>query len=631
MIKHYSKLIAACAASFVLAGSVMAADVSVARTITANTTWTKNNTYFLEGYTFVTNNATLTIEPGTVIKGRVSSGAGAASLVITRGAKIMAEGTADEPIIFTSELDSLNGNLGYDQNGLWGGVVVLGKATINSRANSQPASVTKNGSTYNEDQVEGLSVSGDEVDFASFGGTDDADNSGVIKYVSIRHGGAVIGGDNEINGLTLGGVGRGTTLEYIEVFANKDDGFEWFGGTVNARYLVSAFGNDDGFDFDQGYRGELQFLFSIQGDATSDRGDKALEWDGATSPLDALPKGVVKISNYTAVGIGPSTQPNGAAGRDNTAVNIRDNVEAHLYNSVFWGFAKMIDVENDIGTPIPSIKSNLWFSHIEANNTAAGLNARPTGTTDISAYFTNTANDNQILNAGFRSLSATSYKALQAALDPRPASAESPMFAGTRTDLTGEFFTDVSYKGAFGGNLWIAGWTKLAELGMLPLDTTAIDYNPASGYDAADDAAITSTVVRNSASKPVNIATRGFVGTGLQNLTAGFVISGSQAQSVLIRAIGPTLGQAPFNLPGTLSNVQMRLFKSSDPTTPVAVSRVVRTQSIALGAELGAFALASGAQDATLVAVLTPGAYTVEVSGVDGATGIAIVEVYELD
>ncbi len=625
MIKHCTKIIAACAASFVVAGSVMAADVTVARTITANTTWSKDNTYFLEGYTFVTNNATLTIEPGTVIKGRVSTGAGAASLIITRGAKIMAEGTADEPIIFTSELDTLNGNLGYDQTGLWGGVILLGNASINSRANGQPAG------TPAQDQVEGLSVTGAEVDYATFGGTNDADNSGVMKYVSIRHGGAVIGGDNEINGLTLGGVGSGTTLEYIEVFANKDDGFEFFGGTVNAKYLVASFGNDDCFDFDQGYRGSLQFLFSIQGDATSDRGDKALEWDGATSPLDATPKGVVMISNYTAIGIGPSTQPNGAAGRENTAVNIRDNVEAHLYNSVFWGFAKGIDIENDIGTPIPSIKNNLWFSHIEANNTADGLNARPTGDTDISAYYTNAANDNQIVAAGFNSLSASSYKALQAALDPRPASLESPIFTGSRTDLTGEFFTDVDYKGAFRGELWIAGWTKLAELGILTLNTDPLfGENPEE--DPAADPSVTTSVVRNSASKPVNISTRGFVGTDLQVLTAGFVITGNQAQSVLIRVAGPALAVAPFNLPGTLAKAQISLFKASDPTTPVAVSRVVREQSIALSAELGAFPLTEGQQgDATLVAVLTPGVYTVQVSGVDGATGLAIVEVYELD
>jgi len=397
-MKLASKYLAAAASALLLAGSAHAANIIAPRTITANTTWTKDNTYFLEGYVFVTGNATLTIQPGTVVKGRVSSGATAAALVITRGAKIIADGTKDEPIIFTSELDQLNGNLGVQDVGLWGGLIVLGNASINSRANSQPA-----GSPA-QDQVEGLSVTGPEVEYATFGGTNDADNSGVLRYVSVRHGGARIGGDNEINGITLGGVGSGTTMEYVEVFANKDDSFEWFGGTVNARYLVSAFGNDDSFDFDQGFRGNLQFLFSIQSDITSDRGDKGLEWDGATAPLDASPRAKVTVANGTFIGIGTS-------GGSNTAVNIRDAVEATLVNNVFVNFAKAIDIEDDvrgpIGNPIlpaPAISNNLWWSHLSANNTAAGLNARPTGAINASTYFSDTALDNQIVNANLRSV-----------------------------------------------------------------------------------------------------------------------------------------------------------------------------------------------------------------------------------
>ena len=266
-----------------LCGSAYAADIIVPRTITANTTWTKNNTYILEGYTFVVAPAQLTIQPGTVIKGRQTTGSSAAALIITRGAKIDASGTAEEPIIFTSILDQLNGNLKETDTQLWGGIIILGNAAINSRANSQPAG------TPPQDQVEGLSVTGAEAGFATFGGTDDNDNSGTLRYVSIRHGGAVIGGDNEINGLTLGGVGRGTTIEYIEVFANKDDSIEFFGGTVNVRYFVSAFGNDDGVDYDQGWRGRMQFALVLGTDITSESQDKGGEWDGATSPVTATP------------------------------------------------------------------------------------------------------------------------------------------------------------------------------------------------------------------------------------------------------------------------------------------------------------------------------------------------------
>ena len=416
----------------VLAAPVFAANVSVSGQITTNTLWTADNTYTLNGYVFVTGGATLTIEKGTVIKGAVSSGSGAAALVITRNSKIMAEGTADQPIIFTSELDELNGNLTAAETGLWGGLVVLGNASINSRANGAAASSPV------EDQIEGFSVSGDQTSLITFGGTNDADNSGVIKYVSIRHGGAVIGVGNEINGLTMGGVGSGTTLEYVEVFANKDDGFEWFGGTVNGKYLVAAFCNDECFDIDTGYRGNLQFLFSIQKDIGTDRGDKAIEWDGATSPLTSDPKGNVTISNYTAIGIGNSTKPDGSAGGSNQMLAIGDNPTAKLYNSVFVNFAAGIQIFTDVGTVAPDIKSNVFFSHIAANNTAAALAITGSSVVTYTGdYFTVAANNNSIVDPMLRGIS---YNVLSNGLDPRPATG-SPLLSGTRETLSGSFFT----------------------------------------------------------------------------------------------------------------------------------------------------------------------------------------------
>ncbi|MEJ6604250.1 MAG: hypothetical protein QNL51_16945, partial [Opitutaceae bacterium] len=212
--------------------SLPAADVNVSGSITSNTTWTADNIYNLSGYVFVAGGSTLTIEPGTVVKGAVSTGAGAAALVVTAGSKIMAEGTADKPIIFTSALDNLDGSLGSDRKGLWGGLIVLGNASINSRSDKAATG------TPTQDQIEGMSVSTDQIPLITFGGTNDADNSGIIKYVSIRHGGATIGTGNEINGLTMGGVGSGTTVSYVEVYSNQDDGFEFFGGTVNGDHLV---------------------------------------------------------------------------------------------------------------------------------------------------------------------------------------------------------------------------------------------------------------------------------------------------------------------------------------------------------------------------------------------------------
>ena len=599
-MKLLPKFAVALAAVAAVLGSAHAANINVPRTITTNTTWTSDNVYLLQGYTFVTNNATLTIQPGTVVKGKVSTGADAAALIITRGAKIMAEGTATAPITFTSELDNLSGNLGVNDTGLWGGVIIMGNATINSRANGQPAG------TPAQDQVEGLSVTGDEIAFATFGGTNDDDNSGVMRYASIRHGGAVIGGDNEINGLTLGGVGRGTTIEYIEIFANKDDGLEFFGGTVNTRNIVCAFGNDDGPDFDQGYRGNMQFLFVIQTDIGSDRGDKGIEWDGATSPLDATPKAVVTVANGTFIGIG-------ASGGANTAINIRDNVEAKLYNSVFVNYAKGLDIENDVGTPIPDIKNNIWFSHLAANNNAAGLNARPTGDVDISAYWSNSANNNAIVDP---QLSAISYTANRV-LNPQPV-AGSPALTGAVQTLSGTGLTQVSYKGAFDGqNNWAAGWTKLWADGFFSLES----------HDSDDDEDI--VPIPNSLNRFVNISTRGFAGSGDQTLIAGFVIPAGQTQTVLIRGVGPTLGS--LGVGGVLADPVLEVY-SGDAATPFATNDDwTGTQVVAFGQSVGAFPLQSGSADAALALNLEPGNYTVHVKGKDTATGTAIVEVYEVD
>ena len=225
--------------------------IVVTNNVTSNTTWTSDKTWVLGGRIAVEDGATLTIEAGTVIKGEAGTGANATALLVARGGKLMAEGTADLPIIFTSIADKItpedvaNGdiispNLDPDANGLWGGVLVLGNATIS--ASTSPA------------QIEGIPTSDQN---GLYGGSNDADNSGVIQYISIRHGGSNIGAGNEINGLTLGGVGTGTTIENVEIVGNQDDGIEWFGGTVNVTNAVCWNVGDDGMDTDQAWAGTL--------------------------------------------------------------------------------------------------------------------------------------------------------------------------------------------------------------------------------------------------------------------------------------------------------------------------------------------------------------------------------------
>lgn len=235
--------------------------------ITADETWTSDKCYLLDGRVYVDNGATLTIEAGTVIKGKQGTGTNASALIIARDAKIMAQGTASSPIIFTSELDNIDcdqtggGNLDENDAGKWGGLIVLGNARISA----------ENGDT--ESQIEGIPVT---EAYGTFGGNDDADNSGVITYVSIRHGGALIGAGNEINGLTLGGVGNGTTINHVEVIGNLDDGIEFFGGSVNVDNAVVGYQGDDGIDIDMNYSGTVT-NFVVLGGTLS---DEALEIDG---------------------------------------------------------------------------------------------------------------------------------------------------------------------------------------------------------------------------------------------------------------------------------------------------------------------------------------------------------------
>lgn len=240
-------------------------DNKVTTNISQNTTWETGKTYVLGARVSVLNGATLTIQPGVIIKGEAGTGANATALLVARGGTIVANGTAAQPIIFTSVADEIepgdvaSPNLDPDLNGLWGGLLVLGNAPISADA----ASV----------QIEGVPPSDQN---GLYGGDQAGDNSGQISYISIRHGGANIGEGNEINGLTLGGVGNATSIEYVEVVANQDDGIEWFGGTVNVTNALVWNPGDDAIDTDQSWAGTLSNFIVVAGEDT----DHGLEIDG---------------------------------------------------------------------------------------------------------------------------------------------------------------------------------------------------------------------------------------------------------------------------------------------------------------------------------------------------------------
>lgn len=312
----------------------------VSGTITSNTTWTNDKIYELDGKVVVDNGATLTIEAGTIIKGQTGTGTNASALIIARGAKINAVGTSSSPIIFTSVLDDIEigqtsgSNLDETDNGKWGGVIILGYASISA------------GDGDTESQIEGIPAT---ESYGTFGGSNDADNSGTMSYVSIRHGGALIGAGNEINGLTLGGVGSGTTLSNIEVVANLDDGIEFFGGTVDVDNLLIAFQGDDGIDIDMNYAGTVNNFVVLHGMDT----DEGLEIDGPEGSTHTT--GLFTLSNgtiWTTDGVG-------------TGADLKSKAQGTISNVSWEGYSsKIVKIRSSFSDTLSCTGKTDAYTHL---------------------------------------------------------------------------------------------------------------------------------------------------------------------------------------------------------------------------------------------------------------------------
>ena len=284
--------------------------------ITSDKTLSKDTIWELHNRVSVVNGATLTIEPGTIIKAAPGSGSNASTLIITTGSKIMALGTKEEPIIFTSLQEAPVG-----ARGLWGGVIILGEATGSFSGNVDKC------------QIDGIPAS----DLAGlYGGNNNNDNSGIFQYVSIRHGGTEIGEGNEINGLTLGCVGDGTIVDNIEVMDNVDDGIEFFGGTVNATNLLIWGQGDDGLDIDQGFAGTISNAMIVLTKVS----DHALEIDGP----EGANLGSFTLDGITIVG---ATDNCNALGVDGEIADFRKGATGICNNILVQDFALGKDVELD--------------------------------------------------------------------------------------------------------------------------------------------------------------------------------------------------------------------------------------------------------------------------------------------
>ncbi len=622
LIRHKFSLLALLASS-----SLLNAATTVSNDITSNTTWSKaGSPYILTDYIFVKSGFTLTIDAGVLVQANQGSADGAPALIVTQGAKIDAQGTANEPIIFTSILD--DGSLTKADKGLWGGLIILGKAPINSNGKSNADN------TPLTNQIEGVpdksAISGRDLTAngsADYGGTDENDNSGTLKYISIRHGGAEIGAGNEINGLTLGGVGAGTTIEYVDVFANKDDGIEFFGGTVSAKYLSVCYVGDDSFDFDEGYNGYLQFLVSIQ----DENSNRAFEWDGSTESDDrkadtsTLPDYTnAIISNATAIGAGKDVTSKHED--NNVGLEIRDNGAGNVWNSIFTEFSKSImDLENSYKDPVTGdIKekgsvstsdTTIWGSQALLQNGILAFAGNLFWNGGKGNTALGTAEDDQVVADVIGQTSFSNSfdvdpliiddNSSDGVVNPVPSSS-SPAATGAASISSALLagLTQTTYRGAFdpSGTNWMYGWTKLGELG-----TPAVKNSSAFlGTDI------------------MNISTSGFVKTDAK-MAAGFIISGTESRKVLVTGkMSKETGVDVLNNPKLTVQPLARDSISGSNTD-------WSTSSDKADIEATGFMANSPDTDSAVILTLAPGAYVADVETEDSDEGQALVEVFDLD
>jgi hypothetical protein len=425
--------------SILAAAGVFAADVVISDDGSGigTATWTSHNTYILDGFCFVMDGQTLTIEAGTVIKAKPGQEENASALVVAMGGKLIANGTAGAPIIFTSENDDLAGSVPDEANGLWGGVIMLGKAKTNN------ATIPK--------QIEGIPTTETR---ARYGGDDNSDGSGSLRFVSIRHGGTDIGEGNEINGLTLGACGEATTFSHIEIVANKDDGVEFFGGVPRLDHMLVAWCGDDSYDYDEGFSGYGQFWATIQIEAD---GDRLGEHDGGPSDCEFCePYAMPIIHNATYIG---------APGTGRRTITFRDNAGGLYANSIFADQDKGIDIEYIEGDNEGSYEQwkngNLRIENNIFQNITDGTAAK---LLTVAVPLDELENPKWEIPAGYEEAFAATFETTGNTVADVGVSATDPVPTGdvSGADFTGApwWFKRVDYKGAFApGTQWAGGWT----------------------------------------------------------------------------------------------------------------------------------------------------------------------------
>ena len=473
--------------------------------LTSGAVLTCDKTYIIDVKIYVDSLQTLTIAPGTILKGRVAPDlvatpgtpdpAKASALVISRGAKIIADGSADCQIIFTAEADPMDGTYPVSNIGKWGGLTLLGTASNNLLYTPNgpfvPGGTGKLAVANGLGTVEGFATSNHQnqygVNLTAGQSFNDNDNSGILRYVSVRHSGAILAAGAEINGITLGSVGRGTTLEHIEIVSCADDNVEFFGGTANIKYLSTIFGNDDMFDYDLGWTGKAQFIFGMKSDLTSSPdSDNGFEADSDDQKSNATLKSIPVIYNVTMIGNAKTTNTPGGDNTGMFAIAAKELTGGEFYNSVFANFKNGFNTVKALGTRTGTSESYHNWSATAGNgtnilkvkcNTFVGVtNPLTVGGSAANVLQIDTdqfAADGNVIVAGntlpgfdyaYTINTTTNAITVKNDLTPNPALS----VAGCPTAPVDGFYRAANYRGAFSSNAnenWLSDWSYSHILG----------------------------------------------------------------------------------------------------------------------------------------------------------------------
>ncbi len=622
-------------AGLCLASAANAAEILVTTNISTSTTWTANNTYNLQQQIYVLPGATLTIEPGTIIASDTNIGG---SLAVCRGAQIIADGTQSAPIIFTSKADVATWTSGNPQTGTWraaanewGNLTIMGSAYISENI---IATNTAAPNAANYAPMEGLVAAFPGDTNVLYGGGNDDDDSGSLRYVSFRYGGKVVGLNNELNGLSLGGIGRATEIDHVEIMNNVDDGIEIWGGTVNLKYFSIWNIGDDSLDIDQGWRGKGQFGLIVQGYSViaaqgSGIGDNAIELDGAEQS-DYQPVTTGSLYNLTVIGQ-PVGGDHGTAWRDNCRMQIRSSIFMDLGEQLVrndnvdgdggagYGFNGTLswantwttahNVFSTVNAPanpaafytaqvdgnLNELRDSVFFRNQNASayTEATARGVLPANGTNLNVQITSILDADAPIRSITRGPAAGSGSTLQLpviGLDPRANNAATTSSLSAPND---GFFTPVSYRGAFHptAQSWLCGWTASTAFGFTPNCDVGTPFCFGDGTLATacpcGNNGLVGRGCENSASTGgAVLGASGLVG----NDSVVFTSSGELPTALTIflqgnnsSAAGVVFGDGVRCTAGSLKRLYTKNAVSGVATAPTGANLSVQAQSAALG------------------------------------------------